>query len=325
MLKEQDRVWIANRAHQQALCIGWVGRKHHLQTGHVAEPGLHRLRVKGAGAHPPADRRADGHRKLRSPTVVGRSEIVDDLIEAAGDEVGILNLEHGPECLQGKSHRGTHRATFDDGRITDAILSELLDESLRDLEHAAVFSDVLTENEHALVGLHSLAKTVRYGIDKAFLRACARRHLLDGGRGGPEIPALLLQRAGDVRSSECEFCHLLHLMPDFVLDGLELGLREHAVIENSPGESTHRVVLRPCFEPIFRYVPGARSFFVTAHAEGLHLQQRRTVVIPGALGGGSHDIDDLEDVVAVNRDPCHAVTGRRVGDVLDSNHFFGRR
>ena len=47
-----------------------------------------------------ADRRADGDVDRRAPAVVRRGEVVDELVEAARDEVGVLDLDDGLEALQ---------------------------------------------------------------------------------------------------------------------------------------------------------------------------------------------------------------------------------
>ncbi len=85
----------------------------------------------------------------RAPAVVGLGQVVDDLVEAAGDEVAELHLDHGPEAVQGQAQGGPQRARLDDGRVAHARLAELLDEALGDLEDAAVLGDVLAEEDDA--------------------------------------------------------------------------------------------------------------------------------------------------------------------------------
>src|SRR6185369_11570622 len=101
------------------------------------EPRLDVLRVEGPGAHAAADRRAHDDGQARSPAPVRLREVVDDLVEAARDEVAELHLDHGDEAVEREAHRAPERARLDDRRVADAVLAELLDKPLGDLEDAA--------------------------------------------------------------------------------------------------------------------------------------------------------------------------------------------
>ena len=50
---------------------------------------------------------------------------------------------------------------FRDGGVHHPLRPEAIDESLRDLEGAAVHADVLAEHEHAIVALHLLPERLR--------------------------------------------------------------------------------------------------------------------------------------------------------------------
>ena len=58
---------------------------------------------KGPAPVPPPDGSADHHRHARSPAVVGLGQVVHDLVEAAGDEIAELHLDHGHEAVEGEA------------------------------------------------------------------------------------------------------------------------------------------------------------------------------------------------------------------------------
>jgi hypothetical protein len=60
-------------------------------------------------------------------------------------------------------------------------------------------------------------------------------------------------------------------------------------------EPFERVTRPPRFEEMHRHVLRARGFLVPAHTERLHLQQRRPLATPGAIGCLSH-IPSLESM-----------------------------
>src|SRR5262245_4232298 len=99
--------------------------------------------MKGSGADAPADRAAHDDGDTRAPTVMSLREIVDDLIEATGDEVRELHLDHGDEAVEREPERRSQRAGLDDRRVADTRSAELLEESLRHLEDPAVLGNVL--------------------------------------------------------------------------------------------------------------------------------------------------------------------------------------
>ena len=70
-----------------------------LEPWDVSEPGLRVLGMKGTAAESPARGAAKDHRHRDAPTVVALGGEIDNLIEGAGNEVGELKLDDGPEAL----------------------------------------------------------------------------------------------------------------------------------------------------------------------------------------------------------------------------------
>ena len=84
----------SKRRKQQPLGVERRGGRDDLQAGHLREPRFHVLRVERTRAHAAADGEAQDDGKARAPPVVRLREVVDDLVEAAGDEIAELHLEH---------------------------------------------------------------------------------------------------------------------------------------------------------------------------------------------------------------------------------------
>ena len=114
VLEVADRVRVADRADQQALGVGGGRRRHDLQPRRLQEPGLRVLGVERAAGEAAARGQADDHRHRDALAVVELRGDVDELVEAAGDEVGELHLADRPHPLD----RGA------DGGADDRVLGE---------------------------------------------------------------------------------------------------------------------------------------------------------------------------------------------------------
>ena len=114
------------------------------------------LRVIQPAAHVAAARRAhdDRHARPAAVPVPQRGGLIDDLIEAARDEVGELHLRHGPVAAQRCADADADDRRLRDRRVDDPRFAELLEQALRDAEGAAVFADVLAEHEHLRIPPH---------------------------------------------------------------------------------------------------------------------------------------------------------------------------
>jgi hypothetical protein len=79
---------------------------------------------------------------------------VDNLVEAAGDEIGELHFRHRPQPHEAGADGRADNGAFGNGRIHDALLAEVLEESRGHFECAAVNADVLAQQEDVGVALH---------------------------------------------------------------------------------------------------------------------------------------------------------------------------
>ena len=160
VLHEDDRVGVAHGGDQQAL--GVLGRRGRddLQPGRVHEPRLGVLRVERAAREAAAGGQPDGDVHRQALPVVHLAGDVDELVEAAGDEVRELHLADRPHPLDGGADGAADDRRLGQRRVHHAVGAELVDEAVGHLEGAAEDADVLAHHEDALVGAHLLAHRV---------------------------------------------------------------------------------------------------------------------------------------------------------------------
>ena len=94
VLEVHDRIVVANGGLEQPFRVVRRRRRDDFQAGPVNEPRLGILRVIQPAADVAAARRADDdrHRGAAAVSIAQRRGLIDDLIEAAGDEVRELHF-----------------------------------------------------------------------------------------------------------------------------------------------------------------------------------------------------------------------------------------
>ena len=130
VLDEDDRVRVGDRGREQAGGIGRGARHHHLQPGHVRQPGLEALRVLRAAALARAALRPqhERHRQLAAGHEVRLRRLVDELVERERDEVDEHDLDDGPQARLRGADRDPADRGLADRRVADALGAELLGE-----------------------------------------------------------------------------------------------------------------------------------------------------------------------------------------------------
>ena len=120
-----------------------------------------------AASDVPAARRADDDRDggTSSVPIMESRRLVDDLIEAARDEVGELHLGDRPVAAQRGADADADDRRLGNRRVEDAQLAELVVEPLCDAERAAVRADVLAEDEDFRIAPHLLGEGFADGFD----------------------------------------------------------------------------------------------------------------------------------------------------------------
>ena len=153
----------AKKALRQALVANprWAQAHHILGQYLREEKDLEGAIVEFSAAVDAAPRRsADDDRRRLSPTVAVLRGHVRQLIESAADEIDELHLGDGTQPHhRGPDGRADDRR-FGDRGVDHPLLAEPLEETVGDLERAAVDADVLAEEEHPVVRFHFLPEAL---------------------------------------------------------------------------------------------------------------------------------------------------------------------
>jgi len=112
------------------------------------------LRGMDAAAGGNADRQGNGERAAGAGPHAGG--VRADLVEGRRQEAFELDLGDRPQAGHGQPDRGADDAGFGQRRVLHAFGSEALVQAVGDAEDTAVDADILSENDHAIVGLHFL-------------------------------------------------------------------------------------------------------------------------------------------------------------------------
>jgi hypothetical protein len=160
VLDEDHRVIVADRALQQALRVSGCRGRGDEQAGDVQEQRLEAVRVRRAELVASALRHAHDERyaSLAGEHVVDVRGVVDDLVEREQREVDRHQLDDRTQAGHRRTDADADDRVLGDRRVADALLAELLEQAVGDLEGAAEHADVLAHQHHALVARQLLAQ-----------------------------------------------------------------------------------------------------------------------------------------------------------------------
>ena len=154
-LAEEHRVGIADRLGQHPLRVARGRRHDDLQARRVGVLRLMGVGVQLGGAHVAAPRRTNDHRHgvgaLRAVGVA--RDLTLDLVEGLAAEAQELQLGDRDHPAAGEADGRSDDDRLGQRHIDHALGAEALLQTLGGAEDAAVDADVLTEHDHALVGL----------------------------------------------------------------------------------------------------------------------------------------------------------------------------
>ena len=177
MLEEEHGVRVLDGADEQPFGVLRRRRADDLQARDVGERTLGVLGVERPTREAAARGQPHHDRNRRAGAVVLLGRDRDQVVPAAGDEVGELHLGHRAHAHdRGASAAGDDRG-LRERRVDHAPRPELFLEAERHLERAAVDADVLAEDEDARVAPHLLAEPVG---DRLQVRALGHAYLWCG-------------------------------------------------------------------------------------------------------------------------------------------------
>ena len=84
--------------------------------------------------------------------------VVDDLVQREQREVDRHQLDDRAQAGHGRADAHADDRVLGDRRVAHALLAELLEQAVGDLERAVEDPDVLAHEDHVLVALHLLAQ-----------------------------------------------------------------------------------------------------------------------------------------------------------------------
>ena len=119
-----------------------------------------------AGVPQPAERHPHHHRHRGAPPIPNFRGVVDELIEAGGDEIVELHLADRPLARQRGADAGAEHGALGERRIDHAV-AELLQERAQQQKCVAVAAaDVLAVYEHPRIAAKRVANAEHHGLEE---------------------------------------------------------------------------------------------------------------------------------------------------------------
>ena len=162
VFEEDHRIGIADRGLQQALGIGSVGRRNHLQAWNVRVPRRIILAVLGGDACGDSIRPAEHNlaTHLSARHVQGLRGGIDQLVNRLHGEVECHEFDDGLQTCECRADAKAGKSVLGDRRVDDAFGAEFLQQALRDLVRTLIFGDLLAHHEDVFVASHFLGHRV---------------------------------------------------------------------------------------------------------------------------------------------------------------------
>src|SRR5437588_833688 len=113
-----------------------------------------------------AARAAEDRGYTSAPAEATLGRVVRQHVEGGRDEVYELELGDRAHAHEGRAARRADNRRLRDRRVNHASLAELVQQTVRHLERAAVRAHVLADEEHRRVALHLLPDALAYGLDE---------------------------------------------------------------------------------------------------------------------------------------------------------------
>src|SRR5579884_3771730 len=160
MLQIKHGIVVANSRLQQALRVisgRWIDD---LDAWRMEKPGFGTGGMERAAVCAAARGAANDHRRRDAAAPVHLARHIDELVEAAGDEVDKLHLGNGSHAHNGCSDGAADNSVLGHRRINHPLRPKFIQEARAHLERAAVSAHVLAEQEYSLVTAHLFAHSL---------------------------------------------------------------------------------------------------------------------------------------------------------------------
>ena len=201
------------------------------------------------------------------------------------------------------------------GVLRTRDLPNCSDEAGSDLERAAVFGNVLADQDHLLVGRHRLPEAFGNRVQVAQLTGRpGRRTTRERLRRRMDVRHFPLGRGHGIGRRDRRVRQAIDLRLHLLTERVALGAADDAALVEQALEAQDRVLRPPLVEERGRDVVGPRGLLVPAHTERLELDQRRPFPVPRPRRHVTNRRDDCEQIVAVSRDSRHPVADGAIGE-----------
>src|SRR6266508_2285110 len=169
VLEVEDRIFVADRRLDQTLRIPHGRRVDDLEAGRVEECRFRILRMERPAANVTAAGAAHHHRRRQPGPVARGGDVIREHVVRARNEVDELHLGDRPQSHVRGARGGSHDRRLGDRCVDHARLAEALAEAVRDLERPAICTNVLAQDEDALVALHLFPDALAQRFEKSDL------------------------------------------------------------------------------------------------------------------------------------------------------------
>ena len=172
MFTENNRVIVANRGRQQALCIGGICWRHHFDTRNGGEQRIKNLRVLRARSGAGTDHRSDHHRCscLTAKHITKLRNLIQDLIEADAQKIDKHELCYRTQPCQRRATRRTYNGRLSNRGVDNTPHAIFLRQPLSNPVNATLITgNVLSHDNDTIISGHFLMQRLINGLSDRHL------------------------------------------------------------------------------------------------------------------------------------------------------------
>ena len=304
-----------------------------------------------------APRHAQHERHRAAPAIANLRGVVDELIEAGGDEVVELNLADRTHSFERGSDANADRRPFRKNCV-DHALAVIAQQRLEKKKRVAILAaNVFAVNEHAFIRAQRIADAEHHRFEKRFSFRIERRRVFDfvwtrhsclGDRRPARQECLahtlsrrehafVRERGIGPRRIDHRLRFAFHQLLGLALERLDVDTELRCVCRDRIARAPEFVQLAICVAAfaerrilprrlrIFAEVEHVVVMSVSAHAHRHELDECWTATFAGAFGRPSECRGDRFGIGAVNRDGRNSVAASFLREDAHGRLFADRR